>query len=115
MNYEQLVKKSVLTQPVYEPGKTIEEVARELGLDPSKIIKLASNENPLGPSPRAVEAAKRALEKGEMYPDGSCFALRNKLAVARGVQPDQIIVGNGSKENIEPLRTALPRTGARGG
>jgi len=61
MNIESLAKPSVLTQPVYEPGKPIEYVARELGLDPAGIIKLASNENPFGPSPLAVEAATRAL------------------------------------------------------
>ena len=58
MKLEALVKPSVLTQPVYEPGKPIEDVARELGLDPATIIKLASNENPWGPSPKAVAAAK---------------------------------------------------------
>lgn len=76
MKLEALVKSSVLTQPVYEPGKPIEDVARELGLDPAGIIKLASNENPWGPSPKAVAAAKAALEHGELYPDGGCFALR---------------------------------------
>ena len=60
MKLESLVKPAVLTQPVYEPGKPIEYVARELGLDPAGIIKLASNENPFGPSPRALEAARNA-------------------------------------------------------
>src|SRR5258708_20587354 len=73
MNFESLAKPHVLTQPVYEPGKPIEYVARELGLDPATIIKLASNENPWGPSPRAVAAAKRALEAGELFPDGGWF------------------------------------------
>src|SRR5215211_5080108 len=90
MNFSALAKPSVLTQPVYEPGKPIEYVARELGLDPETIIKLASNENPFGPSPRAVAAAKRALERGELYPDGGCFELRQKLAIARGLTPDQL-------------------------
>src|SRR4029077_5631810 len=54
---------------VYQPGKPIEETARELGLDPGAIIKLASNENPLGPSPMAMEAMREALEKGHLYPD----------------------------------------------
>lgn len=103
MNYESLAKAAVRTQPVYEPGKPIEYVARELGLDPAGIIKLASNENPFGPSPRAVEAAKRALEQGELYPDGGCFELRQKLAVERGLQPDQLVIGNGSNEIIELL------------
>ncbi|MSU65449.1 MAG: histidinol-phosphate transaminase [Opitutus sp.] len=103
MNFQALAKPSVLTQPVYEPGKPIEYVARELGLDPEKIIKLASNENPFGPSPRALEAAKRALERGELYPDGGCFELRQRLAIERGLGADQFVVGNGSNEIIELL------------
>ena len=107
MKFESLVKPAVLTQPVYEPGKPIEEVARELGLDPAGIIKLASNENPFGPSPKAVAAAKHALEHGELYPDGGCFALRQKLATTMGLSADQFIVGNGSNEIIELLGHAL--------
>jgi histidinol-phosphate aminotransferase len=103
MKLEALVKPSVLTQPVYEPGKPIEDVARELGLDPAGIIKLASNENPWGPSPRAIAAAKHALDHGELYPDGGCFALRQKLAAVRGLGADQFVVGNGSNEIIELL------------
>jgi histidinol-phosphate aminotransferase len=107
MKFESLVKPAVLTQPVYEPGKPIEYVARELGLDPNGIIKLASNENPFGPSPRALAAAKLALEHGELYPDGGCFALRQKLAAAWGLAADQFIVGNGSNEVIELISHAL--------
>lgn len=107
MNFQALVKPAVLTQPVYEPGKPIETVARELGLDPAGIIKLASNENAFGPSPRAVAVAKAALEQGELYPDGGCFALREKLAQVRGLAPDQFIIGNGSNEIIELLGHAL--------
>lgn len=103
MKLELLVKPSVLTQPVYEPGKPIESVARELGLDPAGIIKLASNENPHGPSPRALAAAKRALEQGALYPDGGCFALRQKLAAVHGLPAESFIVGNGSNEIIELL------------
>jgi histidinol-phosphate aminotransferase len=103
MKLEALVKSSVLTQPVYEPGKPIEDVARELGLDPAGIIKLASNENPWGPSPKAVAAAKVALEHGELYPDGGCFALRQKLATTHGLGADQYVIGNGSNEIIELL------------
>lgn len=103
MNFQALAKPSVLTQPVYEPGKPIEYVARELGLDAATIIKLASNENPWGPSPRAVEAAKRALESGELYPDGGCFELRQKLAEKWQLSADQFVVGNGSNEIIELL------------
>lgn len=107
MNFQALVKPAVLTQPVYEPGKPIETVARELGLDPDGIIKLASNENPFGPSPKAVAAARVALQHGELYPDGGCFALREKLAAARGLAADQLVIGNGSNEVIELLGHAL--------
>jgi histidinol-phosphate aminotransferase len=107
MKIESLAKPAVLTQPVYEPGKPIEYVARELGLDLAGIIKLASNENPAGPSPRAVAAAKRALEQGELYPDGGCYALRQKLASAYGLGADQFVVGNGSNEIIELLGHAF--------
>lgn len=107
MSFQDLVKPAVLTQPVYEPGKPIEYVARELGLDAATIIKLASNENPFGPSPKAIAAAKQALEHGELYPDGGCFALREKLAAVRGLNADQFIVGNGSNEIIELLGHAL--------
>ena len=107
MTLEQLVKPSVLKQPVYEPGKPIEDVARELGLDPASIIKLASNENPFGPSPKAVAAATRALSQAELYPDGGCFALRAKLAAAYAVSPGQLVIGNGSNEIIELLGHAL--------
>ena len=103
MNYESLAKPSVRTQPVYEPGKPIEYVARELGLDAATIIKLASNENPWGPSPRAVEAAKRAIEAGELYPDGGCYDLRQKLAAKWRLGADQFVIGNGSNEIIELL------------
>ena len=98
-----LARAAVLTQPVYEPGKPIETVARELGLDPAGIIKVASNENPFGPSPRAVAAARRALEQGQLYPDGGCFELRQKLADVYGLAPDQFVVGNGSNEILEFL------------
>ncbi len=103
MNLESLVKPSVLTQPVYEPGRPIEDVARELGIDPAGIVKLASNENPFGPSPRALEAARRALEHGQLYPDGGCVALRQKLAAVWGLGADQFVIGNGSNEILELL------------
>ena len=107
MNLDSLLKPSVRNQPVYEPGKPIEEVARELGLDPATIIKLASNENPWGPSPLAVAAAKRALEHGELYPDGGCFLLRQKLGEKWGMGADQFVIGNGSNEIIELLGHAF--------
>ncbi|MBL9211623.1 MAG: histidinol-phosphate transaminase [Opitutaceae bacterium] len=103
MNFQSLARPAVLTQPVYEPGKPIEYVARELGLDPAGIIKLASNENPFGPSPLAVAAARQALAHGELYPDGGCFELRQKLAAEWKLGPDQFVIGNGSNELIELL------------
>jgi len=101
MNVLSLAKAAVLSQPVYEPGKPIEDVARELGLDPASIIKLASNENPFGPSPLAIEAARRALTQAELYPDGGCVVLRQKLAGKLGLPPTQVVVGNGSNELLE--------------
>jgi histidinol-phosphate aminotransferase len=86
-----------------KPGKPIDYVARELGLEAASIVKLASNENPWGPSPLAVAAAQRALDSGELYPDGGCFDLRQKLAAKWGLGADQFVVGNGSNEIIELL------------
>ena len=92
---------------VYEPGKPIEETARELGVDPSTIIKLASNENPLGPSPKALYAMRAALEHGHLYPDGSGFYLRKAIAAKLSVAPENVILGNGSNEVIEFLGHAF--------
>jgi len=111
MKLENLVNPSVLTQPVYEPGKPIEDVARELGLDASTIIKLASNENPFGPSPLAKAAAVRALDQGELYPDGGCVALRANLARIYGFDASQFVIGNGSNELIELLGHVFLRPG----
>jgi histidinol-phosphate aminotransferase len=86
---------------VYEPGKPIEETARELGADAGKIIKLASNENPLGPSPKALAAMRAALDCAHLYPDGGGFYLREALAEKLGVSRDHLILGSGSNEIIE--------------
>jgi histidinol-phosphate aminotransferase len=86
---------------VYEPGKPIEETARELGADPSEIIKLASNENALGPSPKAVTAMRVAVESAHLYPEGSGVCLREALAARLGLGRENIILGNGSNEVIE--------------
>lgn len=80
----------------YQPGKPIEELQRELGV--RSVVKLASNENALGPSPKAVAAARAVLGNLHRYPDGGCFALRNKLARHLRVSPDQLVFGNGSDE-----------------
>src|ERR1700730_9236389 len=86
---------------LYEPGKSIEETARELGVDPGEITKLASNENALGPSPKAVAAMRRALESAQLYPDGSGVSLREAIANQLGFDTENIILGNGSNEVIE--------------
>jgi histidinol-phosphate aminotransferase len=94
----------------YVPGKPVEEVERELGL--SGTVKLASNENPLGPSPMAVDAARRALGEVNRYPDGSGWYVREKLSRLHGVPMDQIMLGNGSTDLVEILaRTFLGRDG----
>src|SRR2546423_3444318 len=86
---------------LYEPGKPIEETARQSGLRSEEIIKLASNENPLGPSPRALEAMRSALGQSNFYPDGGGFHLRTALAEKLNVARENIILGNGSNEIIE--------------
>jgi histidinol-phosphate aminotransferase len=94
----------------YAPGKPISEVQRELGLDYA--IKLASNENPLGPSPKARDAIKKAADELHLYPDGGCYYLRQALAAKFDVSPDTLLLGNGSNELIELLVHAfvLPGT-----
>ena len=96
---------------VYEPGKPIEETASKLGVHPDSIIKLASNENPLGASPKAIEAMRAALENAPLYPDGGSFYLREALATRLGFAPENIILGNGSNEVIEFLGHAFLHRG----
>lgn len=111
MKYSELVRPEVLTQPVYEPGKPIESVAREYGLRPESIVKLASNENPLGPSPLGLAAARKALESSHLYPDGGTFALRQRLADHFELEPSQFIIGNGSNEIMAMLGQAMIEPG----
>lgn len=93
--------------PVYQPGRPIEEVAREMNLPVEGIIKMASNENPFGPSPMAVEAMQRALPNIHLYPDGNAFYLKQKLARKLAVEPQHLILGNGSNEILEFIGHAL--------
>ncbi|MDA3872809.1 MAG: histidinol-phosphate transaminase [Kiritimatiellae bacterium] len=88
---------------VYEPGRPLEEVAREHGIATGDLVKLASNENNLGPSPKAVEAMREAATRMHLYPDGGAFYLRQALSKKLGVSPDMLIFGNGSNELIEFL------------
>jgi histidinol-phosphate aminotransferase len=92
---------------VYEPGKPIEETARELGADAASIIKLASNENPLGPSPKALAAMRAALDDMHLYPDGGGYYLREALAAKLGLARENIILGCGSNEVLEFLAHAF--------
>lgn len=85
----------------YLPGKPISELAREMGLAESSIIKLASNENPLGASPKAVAAMHEALKDIARYPDGNGFALKDAIATKFGVKHEQIVLGNGSNDVLE--------------
>ncbi len=103
---KKLTREGVADLVPYPPGKPIEELERELGISGS--IKLASNENPLGPSPLAVRAIKDRLSVLHRYPDGSCYYLKSKLSEKFELPPEQIILGNGSNELIElTIRTFL--------
>ena len=85
----------------YQPGKPIEYVAKELGLAPESIAKLASNENPLGPSPKAIKVMRQAIKGVNIYPDGGAYDLKDKLAEHYNLKPSNFIVGNGSNELLE--------------
>lgn len=101
----------VLKLIAYEPGKPVEELAREMGLQPSDIVKLASNENPLGPSPKALAAMRDALDRSHFYPDGGGWALRSAIAEKLGLARENVVLGNGSNELIEFIGHAFLRPG----
>ncbi len=105
MSLRDLVKPHIRDLAPYEPGKPIEELERELGIEDS--IKLASNENPLGPSPRAVAAMREAAGEIHRYPDGACFALRAALSARLDVAEDQLVFGSGADEILELLAKTL--------
>lgn len=102
MTFEAIARPDIETLMTYEPGRPIEEVARELGFESAEeIVKLASNENALGPSPRAVEAMRRGAVEMHRYPDGGAFYLKQALARTLKVGPEQILPTAGSNEAIE--------------
>lgn len=101
MPIPQPVNRALRNLPTYQPGRPIEEVARELNLPAADIIKLASNENPLGPSPAALAAMQRALANIHLYPDGNAFYLKQRLAERLALPVAHLILGNGSNEIIE--------------
>ncbi len=103
---KKLINPHIAELKPYNPGKPIQELERELGI--AGAIKLASNENPLGPSPKALAAIKEALGEIHRYPDGNGLYLKQALATKLGVKPENIILGNGSDELIEIIcRTFL--------
>jgi len=91
-------RKAILNIKPYQPGKPIEEVKREIGLQ--DVIKMASNENPLGPSPKAMASIRKYLGNINRYPEGGCFYLRQAVAKRLKIKPEQLIFGNGSDELI---------------
>ena len=95
----------------YIPGKPVEELAREFGLDPQSIVKLASNENPRGPGPAVRRALAAATEELSRYPDGNGFALKAALATRYDVTADEIVLGNGSNDVLELVTQAFLRPG----
>jgi histidinol-phosphate aminotransferase len=105
MALEHVVKPHILDLAPYEPGKPVEELERELGLSGS--IKLASNESPLGPSPKAVAALQKAIAGIHRYPDGASFELRRKLAERLAVEEEQLVFGAGADEILELLAKVL--------
>ena len=94
-------KKHIQDIKPYEPGKPIKELQREYGI--RSVIKLASNENPLGPSGKAISAMRKAIREVHLYPEGSCYYLLTRLAKELDIDPAHLIFGNGSNEIIELL------------
>ncbi len=111
ISVQDIANRELLDLVPYEPGKPVDDVARELGLDPGSIIKLASNENPLGPSPLAVAAMRKELERAHFYPDGGGFHLRNAIAEKFQLGRENVVLGNGSNEIIELLFHTFTRPG----
>src|ERR1041385_2085891 len=111
VSFKDLANAHLFDLKPYEPGRPIETVAREFGLSPDSIIKLASNENPLGPSPKAVAAMKAAIDHAHLYPDGGGYYLRQGLAKHLGIEMDNLILANGSNEVVEFLAHAFLKPG----
>jgi len=106
---DRLIREEIRDLPIYNPGKSPEEVARELGV--FGCVKMASNENPLGPSPRAMEAMREALPETHIYPDGNSVELREALAGKLAVEADRIVVCHGADEAFDLLAFAFLNRG----
>lgn len=104
-----LFRKELASLNAYVPGKPIEDVMREFGL--TRVVKLASNENPLGPSPKAIEAVRAEAEKMNIYPDPAVRELREKIAAKHGVDYDQIMVGNGGESLLQLIAQSIIEPG----
>ncbi len=109
MNYSDLAPPYIRAIAAYQPGKPISELERELGI--SGIVKLASNENPLGCSPLAVAAMQEAIKTIALYPDGNGFELKEALSRRYGIEHDRIILGNGSNDMLELAARAFLTVG----
>lgn len=109
-DFHALATEGVRRLTPYEPGKPIEELQRELGL--TEVVKLASNESPIGPSPLALQAARDALDDITRYPDGNGFALKAALSARLDVMPEQITLGNGSNDVLEFIVRAFAGPGS---
>ncbi len=111
MDYAALAPEYVRSIAPYVPGKPISEVARQLGIPESSIVKLASNENPRAPSARVRDAVIRALDELTRYPDGNGFELKAALSSRFGVAAEQIVIGNGSNDVLEMVAQGFLRPG----
>jgi len=109
MNYSELAPQYIRAIAPYQPGKPIAELERELGI--TGIVKLASNENPLGASPLAIAAARAALDDVSLYPDGNGYALKSALVQRYGVKLEQVFLGNGSNDLLELAARAFLTVG----
>ncbi|MEO8134584.1 MAG: histidinol-phosphate transaminase [Betaproteobacteria bacterium] len=111
MNITDITPDYICAISPYVPGKPIADLAREFGLEESRIIKLASNENPMGPSPKVTAAIQRALSELTRYPDGSGYDLKAALAKRYGIPTDEIVLGNGSNDILELVAHAFLHPG----
>lgn len=109
IDYRSLANSSLCELMPYQPGKPIEELKRELGI--TSAIKLASNENPLGPSPKVIFAVQDVLQNAHFYPDAGCFELRQALSKFLAINPEQLTIGNGSENILELIVKAYLHSG----